>query len=719
MAPLTNRRVIRSKTGHRMRNSIIALAALVLVFMVIVAMKTYSIYQSELPSFEQLHNIEPSLNTKIFDRSGILLREFYSENRALTPLSEMPKHLTDMCVASEDQKLYQHWGVDLRRTFIVAAGNMLSWSIRAGASTLTQQLARMLFLTRQQTYERKIKEALTAVKLERTYSKDEILEMYLNQHYFSRGAYGVAAAARLFFDKRVSELNYNDCAVIIGLLKGPNVNSPLNNPDKALQARNRVLYSYYNWGGITREQYDSLRNAPLEISPPEEKIGIAPYFTEEIRKYLLKTFGEDVLYSGGLKVYTSLDASLQQDAELALYKKIDSLRARIERTYTISNPHYTYFLPDTVDAYGDSIRAYQKVQGAFAAIDNANGDVLAMVGGRSFENSKWNRALQATLQPGSSFKPFIYTACIDNGIRTTEIIDDNPIVLDIPGTKQYRPHNYDQKFMGPITLRDGIKFSRNLVSVRLILKIGPEEPIYYAQRMGITTPLAAVPSLAMGVSEVKLLELVSAYSTFPNRGIHIPYRLVHKIVDRYGRVLEDNTNVQKEEVLSAQTAYVMVDLMQSVVNEGTGRRSRWMGFTRPAGGKTGTSNNYCDNWFVGYTPQITAGCWVGFDSKISLGRGQDGSKNGLPVWTEFMIAAHDSLPLVAFEEPDGIVHLDVCLESGQIATDRCLDVRNEVFIEGNEPMTTCTIHPSTGLYVPNRAEKKPFPEDSTSERVHF
>jgi len=711
--------VIRAATGRRMRNSIIALVVLALVFTAIVAAKTYSIYKSDLPSFEQLHNIEPSLNTKIYDRNGILLREFYSENRVLTPLEEMPPYLTQMCIASEDQKLYDHWGVDLRRTFIVAIGNTLSWSIRAGASTITQQLARMLFLTRQQTYERKIKEALTAIKLERTYSKDEILEMYLNQHYFSRGAYGVAAAARLFFDKRVPELNMNDCAIIIGLLKGPNVNSPLNNPDKALQARNRVLYSYYNWGGINRDMYDSLRNAPLEISPPEEKIGIAPYFTEEIRKYILDTFGEDVLYSGGLKVYTSLDADLQKKAEAAVNKKVDSLRARIERTYTLSDPHYTYFLPDTVDEFGDSIRAYQKVQGAFTAIDNANGDVLAMVGGRSFEESKWNRAFQATLQPGSAFKPFIYTACIDNGIRTTEIIDDNPIVLDIPGAKQYRPHNYDQKFMGPITLREGIKFSRNLVSVRLILKIGPEEPIYYAQRMGITTPLEAVPSLAMGVSEVKLLELVSAYSTFPNRGIHIPYRMVHKIVDRYGRVLEDNRNVQKEEVLSAQTAYVMVDLMQSVVNEGTGRRSRWMGFTRPAGGKTGTSNNYCDNWFVGYTPQITAGCWVGFDSKISLGRGQDGSRNGVPIWTEFMIAAHDSLRIADFEEPDGIVHLDVCLESGQIATDRCLDVRNEVFIEGNEPTTTCPIHPSTGLYVPNRAEKKPLAEDSTSERVHF
>lgn len=378
------------------------------------------------------------------------------------------------------------------------------------------------------------------------------------------------------------------------------------------------------------------------------------------------------------------------------------------------------FLPDTVDQLGDSIRVYKPIQGAFIAIDNYNGDIIAMIGGRSFEKTKFNRAVQSNLQPGSCFKPFLYTACIDNGFKTTDIIDDNPIVLDIPGAKQWRPPNYDSKFMGPITLRDGIRLSRNLVAVRLILKIGPEQPIFYARNMGITTPLNAVPSLALGSAEVKLIEIVSAYSIFPNQGIHIPYRMIHKIVDRYGRVVEDNTAIQKEEVLSAPTAYIMTSLMQSVVKNGTGRRSRWMGFTRPAGGKTGTSNNFCDNWFIGYTPQITAGTWMGFDEKISLGYGQDGAKNGVPVWTEFMIAAHDSLPVVDFEEPDGIMHADVCLESGEIATDRCLDVRAEIFIEGTEPTETCHIHPSARLYKPGMKKDDEFlPEDSTDERVHF
>ncbi len=705
--------------GRRLRNSLITLAVVCLIFAIIIGYKTYQVYQSELPSFEQLHNIEPSLKTKIYDRNGILLKEFYSENRLLTPYKDFPPYLVGMLLASEDQAFYDHWGIDLRRVFIVATKNLFKWRITAGASTITQQLSRMLFLTRKQTLDRKLKEALTSIKLERTYSKQEIIEMYLNQYYFGRGAYGIAAAARTYFSKTVPELTPQDCAVIIGLLKGPNINSPFNNPDKSLQARNRVLYSYYSEDGFTREEYDSLKGLPLEVVPVQEKIGIAPYFTETIRQYIYEKYGENTLYSGGLKVFTSLDFDLQADAEDALYKKIDSLRARIARTYSLDNQTYTEFMPDTVDMYGDSIRIYKPVQGAFIAIDNENGDVLAMVGGRNFENTEFNRAYQSLLQPGSSFKPFVYTACIDNGYKTTDIIDDNPIVLDIPGAKQWRPHNFDSKFMGPITLRDGIRMSRNLIAIRLILRINPEQAIFYARRMGITAPLSPVASIALGTEPVRLIEMVSAFSVYPNQGIHIPYRLIHKIVDRYGRVLEDNTAIQKEEVLSAQTAYIMVSLMQSVVQAGTGQRARWMGLTRPAGGKTGTSSNFCDNWFIGYTPQITAGTWVGFDEKISLGRNQDGAKNGVPVWAEFMIAAHDSLPALDFEEPDGIAHADVCLESGELATDRCTDVRSEVFIEGTEPTTTCHIHPSAGRYNPKARQEELVPEDTTEERVHF
>ncbi|MFH1686677.1 MAG: PBP1A family penicillin-binding protein [bacterium] len=708
----------RAFRPHRFRYSLIVLVVLLLVLTGICAQYIRNIYQTGLPSFEQLHNIEPSLKTKVYDRNGTLLKEFYTENRVLTPYAEMPPHLIDLLLASEDQEFFDHWGINVRRLAIVALTNVVKWRKAAGASTITQQLARMLFLTRDKTFDRKIKEALTAIKLERTYSKEEILEMYLNQYYFSRGAYGPAAAAQLFFSKKVQELDVNDCALLIGLLKGPNVNSPFNNPDKAVQARNRVLYSYYSWGRIDRDTYDSLKAEPLVVSPPVEEIGTAPYFTETIRQHIYDKYGEQALYSGGLKVFTTLDVRLQMAAEQALYKKVDSLRARVERSYDADNKNYTMYQRDTIDQYGDSIRVYKPVQGAFAAIDNATGGVLAMIGGRDFGESKFNRAVQSTLQPGSAFKPFVYTACIDNGYRTTEIIDDNPIVLEIPGAPEWRPHNFDSKFRGPITLREGIQFSRNLVAIKLLLKIHPEQAIFYAKRMGIKTELAPVASLAVGVSEVRLIELVNAYTVFPNQGILIPYHLVDRIVDRYGRVIEDNSNVDKTEVLSAQTAYIMADLMQSVVKEGTGQRSRAMGFVRPAGGKTGTTDNFCDNWFVGYTPQITAGCWVGFDEKTSLGRNQDGAKNGVPVWTEFMIAAHDSLPVEDFEEPEGIVRLDVCLESGELATDRCPNVRNEIFTDDNCPTATCPLHPSTGLYI-SRDTRDRIPQDTTDERVHF
>lgn len=693
---------------------------LCLILFIVVTIKTYQVYQNDLPSFEQLHNIEPSIKTKLYDRNGLLLKEFYTENRVLTPIKEMPPYLIDILLASEDREFYNHWGMNLRRIGIVTITNITNLRITGGASTITQQLSRMLFLNRKKTFSRKVKEALTAIKLERTYSKDEIIEMYLNQYYFGKGAYGIAAASNAYFSKTVQELNINDCAILIGLLKGPNINSPFINAEKGLLARNRVLYSYYDNGGITREVYDSLSNEPLEVNPPEEKAGFAPYFTETIRQYIMEKYGEDELYGGGLKVYTTLDKDLQKVAEEALFKKIDSLRARISRTYSVEDPTYGMFMPDTINQHSDSIRIIRPVQGAFIAIDNSNGNILAMIGGRSFEESKFNRAVQSYLQPGSSFKPFLYTACIDNGFRTSDIIDDNPIVLDIPGSPQWRPHNFDNKFKGPITIRDGIRFSRNLIAIRLILKIKPEQVIFYARNMGITTPLEPVPSLGLGTSGVKMVEMVSAFSTFPNKGIHIPPRFILKIVDRYGRVIEDNTTIKKEEVLSAQTAYIMTSLMQSVLDPGgTGQRARWMGFNRPAGGKTGTSNNFCDNWFIGYTPQITAGSWVGFDEKISLGRNQDGAKNGVPVWTEFMIAAHDSLPIADFEEPEGIVHADVCIESGELATDRCINVRNEIYIEETEPVEKCHIHPSAGLYRRLEMEDQYNIEDTTDERVHF
>jgi len=712
---------IGKKTALR---SLLILAALIAVFLVIVGYRTYAIYQKDLPSFEKLHNIEPALKTKVYAADGTLLQEYFNENRVLTPYNRIPKTMIDMLMAVEDREFMNHWGVNLKRVIKAFLVNLSHWEIAQGASTITQQLARMLFLNRRQTLERKIKEALTAVKLERTYSKQEIIQMYLNQYYFGRGAYGIAAAARTYFNKDVGELSVNDCALLVGLLKAPGRYSAniADSLDFARYIRNRSLYSYYSWGKISRAEYDSLKNLPPELNPPEPEAGRAPYFTEEIRQYILDKYGEEALYSGGLKVVTTLDWELQQVAEEAVKERLDSIQARIERSYKGDDPSYTYVLPDTLDSLGDSIRVYKQIQSAAVTIDNKTGDVLTMVGGKSYKDTKFNRAVQSLLQPGSAFKPFVYTAAMDNGYRPSDIIYDNSLKLEIPGTKDWRPHNFDYKFMGKMTLREGLYRSRNLVAIKLLMKINPDVVIEYARKMGLTTPLQPVMSLAIGTGEVRLIELASAYTVFPNGGIKVPYRLISKIYDRYGNVIEDNTALQKEEVLSAQTAYIMTSMLRSVIAEphGTGRGARWRGLTRPAGGKTGTSDHFCDNWFIGFTPDITTGVWVGFDDKTSIGHNQTGATNALPVWTKIMIAAHDTIPISDFEMPDGIETATICLESGKLATDRCLNVREEVFLEENVPHETCPIHPSKGLYVsPGSNDKQYDPPEDSAEVYHF
>jgi len=707
------------KTGR----TLLIFSGLLLVLIFIIAIRTYNVYQKDLPSFEKLHNIEPALKTKIFAADGTLLQEYFNENRVLTPYHQIPTHMIDMLMAVEDRKFLDHWGLHPKRIIKALLVDIISWDIAEGASTITQQLARMLFLDRRETIARKIKEALAAIKLERTYSKQEILQMYLNQYYFGRRAYGIAAASRTYFNKSVDELTVSDCGLLVGLLKAPGRYSVkiFEDPASAARIRNQSLYLYHSWGKLSRAEYDSLKSIPVELNPPVEESGRAPYFTEEVRKYLLNKYGAETLYSGGLKVITTLDWKLQQVTEAAVKERIDSIQARLGRIYRPDNPTYTYVMPDTVDSLGDSVRVYKKIQAAAVTINNENGDVLAMIGGKSFKETKFNRATQSELQPGSAFKPFVYTAAMDNGYHPSDIFYDNSIKLEIPGTRDWRPHNFDDKFMGEMTLREGLKKSRNLIAIKLLLKIKPEQAIFYAHKMGVTSDLKPVASLAMGTEVVRPIELVSAYTVFPNGGIKVPYKLISKIIDRYGNAIEDNTTVQKEEVLSAQTAYIMVNMMQSVMERGgTGQGARWRGFTRPAGGKTGTSDNFCDNWFVGYTPQVTSGVWVGFDEKLSIGKNQTGSTNALPIWVKMMIAAHDTLPIADFDVPDGIEFVDICLESGKLATECCNNIQNEVFRSENVPQELCPLHPCSGLRLSPASKSDKYNDSGdTTDVYHF
>ena len=706
------------RLGKKATILLVAIASLSILFLVI--LKTYSMYKKDLPSLAQLHNIEPNLITKVYSSDGELVQEFFTERRIYVPLKKMPPHFIDALLAVEDRNFYDHWGVNTLAILRAFWANLTHLRIVQGASTITQQLSRTLFLTPEKTMARKIKEALTAIKIERTYSKDEILEMYVNQCYFGKGAYGIRAAAQIYFNKELDDLTVSDCALLVGILKGPGRYSPVEYPHLALFRRNLVLNSMRDYGKISDSLCDSLKRLPLEINLKPETVGRAPYFTEMIRRYLLQKYGEKALYGGGLSVYTTLRPDLQERAESLLYAQIDEWQRIIESSHTLKDTLYTTFYPDTVEGSTDSLKAYKRLQGAFVALDNETGDILAMVGGRDFEHSEFNRAVQALRQPGSSFKLFVFTTAMDNGYKPTDIIYDTPIILIGDDGKEWSPENFDKIFRGPVTLREGIMRSINLVSAKLVQKVSPQQVAFYARSFGLKTRINPVPSLALGTSEVILLQLTDAYSIFPNHGIRVEPRFITRVTDRFGNILEENI-LKKEEVLSAQTAYVMTTMLQSVVDGGTGFGARKRGFSRPAGGKTGTTDMCTDNWFIGFTPQITTGVWIGFDDKTPIGDNITGAHTALPVWADFMIFAHQDLPVEDFTIPEGVYFRTVCLESQELATDKCPKVITDVFTDKTLPQGYCHLHPGEPLPVSLEDVKFQVVErgPQKKQRLHF
>lgn len=676
-----------------------------------------------LPSLEELERVQPKLATLVYSSDGHVLKEFAVESRIALPYEAIPQTMIDAVMSIEDRRFYTHWGVDLKRTLKAAYVDLIHWGRIQGASTLTQQLARNLFLTMEVTWRRKIKEALTAIRIERTYSKKEILEMYMNQVYFRRGAYGIQSAAQEYFGKNAEELSLEEYALLAAQLKGPGY-SPFLYPDRALQRRNLVLKVMADCGKISRAEMQEAQTRPLGVRPKQEEIGEAPYFTEHIRRQLKADprYGTEAIYERGLSVYTTLNLKLQKIAEEVLQRKLAEFQAPIdERIARIEQAAATQArmdslrramsslsetedlgqsvsdaLSDSLAALADSLRKTHIVQGALLAIEPHTGRILAMVGGRDFRESEFNRVVQALRQPGSAFKPFVYTAAIDNGYRTTDIILDTAHSVPMPDGTLWRPENYDQKYLGPITLREGLKKSRNLVTIRLLLKIHPQQAVRYARKMGITTRIAPVYSLALGSCEATLLDLTSGFCVFPNGGVHVAPISILQIVDRDGRVSEERSQGAENEVLSAETAAIMTSMLQSVMEKGgTGYAARtWYGFKRPAGGKTGTTGNFADAWYIGFTPQIAAGVWIGFDEKISLGKRRSGAVVALPVWAQFMKAAHDSLhlPVEDFIIPSTVVQLDICAETHQIATDYCPRVLHELFNPGTEPAERCPLH---------------------------
>jgi penicillin-binding protein 1A len=670
-----------------------------------------------LPSIEQLENYDPDLVTRIYSSDGKVLNELFVQKRVFIELDKIPEHMQYAVVSSEDRRFFEHWGLSMRSIARAVMINTLSLSYRQGFSTLTQQLARNLYKSVgfEDSILRKVKEMITAIQIERTYTKDEILEMYLNTVHFGHGTYGVEAATKRFFGKESRYLTIDESAILVGLLPAPASYSPIHHPDRAIRRRNTVLRLMRDQGYISRGEFEENRARTLETVLEVPKRGSAPYFTEYVRRTLEK---EDTalginIYRDGLKIYTTLDSRLQSIAEDAVLNTVRDDQERLNKRLYKNREEFenlaylTIYEEDSIKMmlsgegklYKD-LRDKLLVQCAFVALDPNTGGILAMIGGRPDYHDQYNRAVQARRQPGSVFKPFVYTTALDNGYSVTEQLLNQPVVLNIQNMDgtwvKWKPQNYDGSTGGLTTFREGLRKSMNLISVRMVQQdIAPAEQVKQtAKRMGINTDIRAVDAIALGTSEVFPIEMVSAYSALSNQGVYSKPFGITRIEDRYGNIIKEYYPDRKE-VLSEETAYLMTSLMQTVMDRGTGGSARWKyKFNRPAAGKTGTTQGWSDAWFVGFTPQIAAGCWFGVDDfKVPLGPGQDGSRAALPAWAKFMKAAHDTLelPIQKFEKPSGIQDKEICTVTKKLPLPAC-PVEQEIFKKGTEPTQKCKVH---------------------------
>jgi penicillin-binding protein 1A len=641
----------------------------------------YLWFSQDLPSTDDLVSVRPWTRTVLYDVHGVPIKSFYEQDRVIVALDEIPQNLTDAFIATEDRKFYRHWGLNILAIGKAIFEDVVARSIVRGASTITQQLARNLFLTQEQTITRKIKEAILAIRIERHYTKEEILTMYLNQIYFGDGAYGVEAAARRFFGKPVGELTLAECSILAGLPRNPGAYSPRRHLERARQRQAIVLASMIEMDMITAEVAAVAKNDTLRIMQGEVA-EVGAYFTEHIRRMLEDKYGASALYRDGLKVHTTLDLTLQEAAEKAVETNLRAMEKRLG-----------YEARDTTGAVtttGEGTRT-DYIQAALVAIDPETGHVKAMVGGRDYIDSNFNRATQALRQPGSAFKIFVYAAAIASGLTPADIVMDDPIVVDMPDSTQWRPKNFTETFAGPVTLRHALAKSINIPAIKVAERIGQGTVIHYARKMGITSPLKPYMSIALGSFEVTLLELVSAVGVLATSGIRAEPVVITRIESRDGRILERHLP-RKSEAISAQTAYVVNSMLQSVVREGTGQAIKWRGITRTLAGKTGTTDDYTDAWFVGFSPDLAVGVWSGFDEKRSMGERETGARVSLPIWIDFVTAALAEVPDRPFSEPHGIVRREICTETGFLATSHCPTRRSEVFVSGTETLRFCDLH---------------------------
>ena len=617
-------------------------------------------FTHDLPQIRSLESFTPSAVTRIYSADKVLLAELFVEKRKPVPLKLIPHYLKAALIATEDRSFYKHSGVDLKGILRAIIRDIQAGEFVEGASTITQQLSKTLFLTPRKTIVRKIKEAILAFQLERRYTKDEILELYLNQVYFGSSAYGVESAAGIFFEKTVKDLDLAECALIAGMPKAPSRYSPLVNKELSVKRRNTVLKQMKDTGIITAAVYLEALKEPLNTGK-KDKISLkAPYFVEYVKKLLEETLGSSQLYKGGLTVFTTLDFELQKAAERSVSKGLLALETRMQQNKIID--------PDP--------------QAALVSLDVHTGGILAMVGGKDFFNSPFNRAVAARRQPGSAFKSIVYAHAIERGFPQNTIILDAPVAFKDFDKKEWQPQNFSKSYRGEMTLRMALSMSKNIPAVRLIEMLGPNSVARFGYDLGIESNLAPNLSLALGTSEVTLLDLTAAYAVFPNRGSRIKPFGVMEVLDRKGRIIW-RVKPQKKVAMSRAGAAIMTNMLEGVIQEGTGKKARVI--QQPIAGKTGTTNDYKDALFIGFSPSIAAGVWVGQDVFSTLGEWETGAKAALPIWIEFMQNAPAKTPFQYFDIPDNVVKVRMNLLTGRLAPDDSPDAVNALFKQGTEP----------------------------------
>lgn len=693
------------------------------------------VYESDLPEIHALETYRPTVVTEIYADDGQLIGSFALQRRILMTWEQMPKVLYNAVCAIEDQHFEDHWGVDFPRVAGAAYRNILKRRKAEGASTITMQLAGNLFLDRSdRSFRRKAQEMLLGLQIERRYTKPQIFTMYANQVYLAHGNYGFAAASEFYFGKSVTDVNLQEAALLAGMVNGPKY-SPLNNPTGALTRRNLVIHQMMEEGKITPSEEAAAKKTPLGLHIQYPRNDLAPYFFEEIRKYLESTYGTEAVHERGLRVYTTLNITMQKAANQAIrdglhtYDRRHGWRDKLPNVikdnlgkldtyedddwrHAIEKGSYTTGLIMAVDDKSATVKvgSYRAIlspsdiawtghkkltdilaagdlaqfsiqdihettarlqleqqpnpQAAMIAIENPTGEIKAMVGGYSFEDSKFNRATQAYRQVGSSFKVYVYADAVEKGSSPFDTIVDAPFST-MSGGQVYAPHNYDEKFEGTITLRRALAGSRNVPAVKLAEKVGINSVVDMTRRFGITSPLPPYLPLALGAADMRLIEHVSAFTVFPNEGIRIDPHMIRRVTSYDGALLED-AHPEVHDVISPDVAHTMTAMLEEVVQFGTAMKAKSIG--RPAGGKTGTTQDYTDAWFVGFTPQITAGVWMGYDDKqISLGKRETGAQAALPIWIEFMEKGMGGMPAVEFanvvsledQAADHNVHVDV------------------------------------------------------------